>query len=298
MGDAAGRSSTAKERWKILGNALRGKKSAASSDVSVRRFADFNLFSKSPFPNDDSTSAEDDGHTWVEYCWTCGESAALRIRHLTESVTAKDMIGFNNTGNVCVWPSEEILAHYLLTVRDVFRGKSVCELGGGMTCLAGLALSASVPLGKLLLTDGNQRSADNIACVLAANHDRMRTQSYSSRCLLWSRSCAYENLCQQFDFLVCADCFFFTEFHIDLIHVVKTLLKPDGKAIFFAPQRSGTLSRFTELAKEEFNVSVASEYNDIVQAQRQQAVKCSDSGYTEDLHYPLLVELTFKATAQ
>lgn len=53
----------------------------------------------------------------------------------------KDMLGFNNTGNVCVWPSEEVLAHWLLTNGDFHQSHRVCEIGGGMASLAGLAVA-------------------------------------------------------------------------------------------------------------------------------------------------------------
>lgn len=51
------------------------------------------------------------------------------------------MLGFNNTGNVCVWPAEEALAAWCLGRAAHFDGKRVLELGGGMASLAGLAVA-------------------------------------------------------------------------------------------------------------------------------------------------------------
>jgi hypothetical protein len=51
------------------------------------------------------------------------------------------------SGNVCLWPSEEVLAFFACHNADLFAKKRVLELGAGSNGLAGL----SVPLVFLLL---------------------------------------------------------------------------------------------------------------------------------------------------
>jgi calmodulin-lysine N-methyltransferase len=63
------------------------------------------------------------------------------LMRLLHTLLRQDMLGFNNTGNVCVWPAEEVLAVWCLERPGLFHGKRVLELGGGMASLAGLAVA-------------------------------------------------------------------------------------------------------------------------------------------------------------
>lgn len=50
-------------------------------------------------------------------------------------------IRFSNARDIQLWPSEEIMAYFCLKNSVIFEDKSVCELGGSMTCLSGLMVS-------------------------------------------------------------------------------------------------------------------------------------------------------------
>jgi calmodulin-lysine N-methyltransferase len=84
-------------------------------------------------------------------------------------IRLSDLTGFNNTGNVCVWPSEDCLSQYCLENLPLFQGKSIIELGGGMTSLCGLTIASCGEPKSVLLTDGNQTSVENLKKICSIN---------------------------------------------------------------------------------------------------------------------------------
>lgn len=74
------------------------------------------------------------------------------------SLLSNKFVGVDNTGNVCVWPSEALLLYILLVEqqwKEIVRGKTVLELGGGMTSLAGIGIAASGLSSEVTVTDGH-----------------------------------------------------------------------------------------------------------------------------------------------
>lgn len=82
--------------------------------------------------------------------------------HLEKLWTVKDLIGFNNTGNITFWTSEAALCHYAMENISIFDNSWVLELGGGMFCLCGLLIAKYSNAFAVHLTDGNQSSLQNV----------------------------------------------------------------------------------------------------------------------------------------
>lgn len=93
----------------------------------------------------------------------------------------EDIQGFNNTGNIRIWPSEECLAYLLLKNPSKVEGKRVLELGAGMTGLAGLVASHFTS-SNVLLSDGNDKSVENLQRVVSRN----KLGNVSTGKILWN----------------------------------------------------------------------------------------------------------------
>ena len=166
------------------------------------------------------------------------------------------MTGFNNTGNICVWPSEEVLTAYCLENKHLFIDKSVLELGAGMTGLAGLVVGQACGAKHVLITDGNDNSVENLEIIVEENKNLNLIQNVSSKvspdkfefpaqklilnfqCIKWANGA--NDLSEQYDVIISADCLFFDEGRPQLLECLKKALKPGGTAIIVAPSRSGT----------------------------------------------------------
>ena len=67
----------------------------------------------------------------------------------------------------------------------------------------------------------------------------------------------------RFDYLLRADCLFFTEIHHELVQVILKLLKPNRKIVIFAPKKSGTLDQFCTVARKYFNIECSTQYDEL-----------------------------------
>ncbi|XP_078001056.1 calmodulin-lysine N-methyltransferase-like [Glandiceps talaboti] len=286
--------SAARQRWRLLGQVIARKRGrltrspeCQSTGVSKRRFSAYGLLSTQPLEND-AENGDKDG-AWFEH--TCSEfpQFSVDIRQLTGPLGIEELTGFNNTGNVCIWPSEEVLTYHCLHHRESFRDKTVCELGGGMTCLAGFTIAVFSEAKEVLLTDGNEVSVENVKLIAERNKGSCGETKVKASVLKWDRDEKYKELAGYFDHIICGDCLFFDQFREDLLHVIYTLLKSEGLVTVFAPSRGGTLDKFCEMAKEGFEVERQDNYNDIVWEKHLQAKNNGTEGYTEDIHYPVML---------
>lgn len=288
----------ARSRWRILAQALQKCEAIPTTPSSVRRFQSYGLVSALPLEN-----ICEDGATWYEYSATIGQDLfSVLIRHPKRTITATDLMGFNNTGNICVWPSEEVLAYYSLCNPNIFSSKSVLELGGGMSCLAGLMIAKYTSASNVLLTDGNIFSMKNVHHILVKNGFE-NSSSVSSSVLQWGKRANSkvdfltgglnkEVSPSKFDVVLCADCLFFDDARQDLVQTIFDFMADDGMALLTAPRRAETLEKFCdEACSAGFICNLQEIYNEQIWDRHLHLKANQAQSYDENIHYPLLIQL-------
>lgn len=295
------------------------EKDASVLDSSVRRFGGFGLIKCTPMIaankiNQSNPSFDDDAlitrlcgqsQNWYSYQMQLHGSSqvfTLNVHHVLEMVSVSELMGFNNTGNICLWPSEEALGAYILENKGAFKNKSVLELGGGMTCLAALLLAKYCDPYLVHLTDGNSKSVENVKMIVRMNE-------LGSKCFLKTSVLKWEEeearvgginsssttttTTRKYDFIMCADCLFFDETRDSLIAAIDALLQARGQALVMAPRRGNTFQQFIDgcLARD-FKVAVVDRYSESVWQQLVALKALQGEEYNEDIHYPILIVLT------
>ncbi|XP_034934671.1 calmodulin-lysine N-methyltransferase [Chelonus insularis] len=303
------KTSMAQRRWRLLARALTHspEPTGTEDEISMRRFTSFGLIKPTLLEN----APLDPESSWYEYsCIRDNDIFSAQVRKINKTFTANELIGFNNTGNVCVWPSEECLAYYLLNNPQICRDKIVLELGGGMSCLAGVFVAKYCGPAGVTLTDGNITSVDNVRCIVARNNMEdfvkcgvvqwaraaaaLRQTANGNRVQTWSPNSGDESRRTDglYDVILSADCLFFDDVRLDLVETIYGWLADDGVALMMAPRRGTTFQKFVEAAMKRGFLTRQVEHYDTRVWSRHLELLQQTHEYCTDLHYPVLLELT------
>ncbi|KAK4844333.1 hypothetical protein QYF36_018954 [Acer negundo] len=291
-------------RWKLLRQALLRRSSLQNSDdqsrirISRRTTQGFDLI---PSKLVDKVPDSRD----VRVFYTLPVAAGYRKLLLTQRVdnNTADLTDFeicntyniDNTGLVCHWPSEDVLAFFCLSHVDMFRSKRVIELGSGYG-LAGLVIAATTEALEVVISDGNPQVVDYIQRNIDVNSGAFGDTIVKSMTLHWTTEDILDSF-NTFDVIIASDCTFFKDFHKGLARIVKFLLKNTGpsEAIFVSPKRGDSLSKFLEEIEEiGLYFSITENYDAEVWKRHQAFMNGGDSwpSYDKDHCYPLLVRIT------
>lgn len=168
--DLAIRKQNAKNRWKLLSRAIlsqsESKRECCEENNVVKKlsinivsnmsqaFSGFDLVKIEQMTKDDKTNykikLDVDSKTFE-----CNV-------HVEKLWSVKDLIGFNNTGNLSLWASEAALCHYAMENLSIFDNAWVLELGGGMFCLSALMIAKYSNAFAVHLSDGNEIAVQNV----------------------------------------------------------------------------------------------------------------------------------------
>ncbi|XP_008241832.1 PREDICTED: calmodulin-lysine N-methyltransferase isoform X1 [Prunus mume] len=289
-------------RWKILRQAILRKPNAdEQSEIGVKRITrktkqGFNLL---PCHLVDDPSHSSD----VTVCYTLPIDSAPKL-YLTQRVVDHaelrdfeicNKYNIDNTGLVCQWPSEEVLAYFCLSHADMFRSKRVIELGSGYG-LAGLVIAAVTEASEVVISDGNPQVVDYIQHNIDANSKAFGGTRVKSMMLHWNQN-EISNISSTFDLIVASDCTFFKEFHNGLAQIVKFLLGKvqPSEAIFLSPKRGDSLDKFLEKTKEnDLRFSITENYDAEIWKHHTEFMNGAVSwpSYQKDHCYPLLIRIT------
>ncbi|RAL45810.1 hypothetical protein DM860_009674 [Cuscuta australis] len=201
----------------------------------------------------------------------------------------------DNTGLVCQWPSEDVLAYYCLSHGDMFRHKRVMELGSGYG-VAGLVVAVATDALEVVITDGNPQVVDYIQRSVITNSGVFGSTVVKSMILHWGQE-NVSDISSTFDYIIASDCTFFKEFQEGLAETIKLLLNKEGpsEALLFCPKRGDSLDKFLGKVKSiGLSFSTEIKYDSEIWRRHERFVDGDESwpNYEMDHCYPLLVRIS------
>uniref|UniRef100_A0A1I7X3R5 Calmodulin-lysine N-methyltransferase n=1 Tax=Heterorhabditis bacteriophora TaxID=37862 RepID=A0A1I7X3R5_HETBA len=155
-----------------------------------------------------------------------------------DRLSIKGLTGFDNTGNIRIWPGGESLAYFISVHPELVVGKTVLEVGAGFLGLPGLV--SSLYASKVVITDGNDISVTSLRNIVSKNS----INNVNVNILRWGTGITNDD--EKFDVILAADCVFFPEYHDDLLTTFDVLLSHKGVIYISSPKRKGSFDKFID----------------------------------------------------
>lgn len=241
------------------------------------------------------------------------QGMSLQLKLVENRLTFQDLAGFDNSGNVRIWPCEELLT-YLVTfgvLKDKVENKVVLEIGAGMTALAGLTLAYLNACRRLYLTDGNRRCVKNIDTIVDRNFERivepakqcattstkltLAKETVHVQQLRWGIVSDYQHLRGKIEVIIGADILFVSHSHADLLNTIDALLvEQAGSAFLLAPRRGNTLQEWIDLVRKDgrFSINMFESFCTRFASIYQELYKQNPHGWNHDAYFPFLLVMT------
>lgn len=167
------RKENANARWKLLAKAILSNNKREM--IAKEKFAISNLsndFTGYDLVQVEQLKEDDTGTFTIKIDVGCTEFYCNV--HIEKLWTMKDLIGFNNTGNIKFWASEAALTYFVMEEDNLqmFKDSWILELGCGMFGLAAMMLSKYSEAFAVHLSDGNQSSINNVRKSLNLNETK------------------------------------------------------------------------------------------------------------------------------
>lgn len=183
-------------RWKFIKQIIHKQQTGTENiqkDVSVRRHQGFQLLPCTSFNNinNDRTT-----YQYLQYTLPNNKQPIIRI-HRSEAVSLHDVKSamaqsIDNTGNICIWPSEEILTYIALKHVSTWNGKRIIELGSGMTALCSIGLLCTNQNIDITITDGNEHCIQQLQYNVQTNNTLYDSSNqFHCELLKWNRNQQY-----------------------------------------------------------------------------------------------------------
>ncbi|CAI5441975.1 unnamed protein product [Caenorhabditis angaria] len=174
-----------------------------------------------------------------------------------QNVTLKKLVdGFDNTGNVRIWPASEAIAHLIITKQiDLSNCQNVLEIGAGFMGLTGFIAAKLYKNCQVSITDGNIESVQNLIKIRNLNRDLEENVKIDQ--LIWGTN----ELNTKFDVIFAADCIFFKECHENIRKCLESHLNDNGIIYISSPKRKGSLKQFEEYISDYFEIMYIEDIN-------------------------------------